>query len=40
VVEKNGFALSEDSRKHTNSLWVLTAHQDQALKGSVGKKRV
>jgi len=40
VAEKNGFALSEDSRKHTNSVWVPTAHRGHALKKSLGKKRV
>jgi len=40
VAEKNGFALSEDSRKHINSVWVPTAHRGHALKRSLGKKRV
>jgi len=40
VAEKNGFALSEDSRKHINSVWVPTAHRGHALTGSLGKKRV
>ena len=40
VAEKNGFALSEDSRKHINSVWLPTAHRGHALKRSLGKKRV
>jgi len=40
LADINGFAPSEDSRKHINSRWVLTAHGGHALKGSLGKKRV
>jgi len=39
VADTNGFALSEDSRKHINSVWVLTAHWRHALTESLGKKR-